>query len=309
MVSWRGRTRGHGHRGLIGCDRPGRASRAGGYAWKLIAGSLVAGGLVVSAASVAFGQGTLTVTPDTNLVNGSIVTVSASGLPANTFGYIIECNLTPKEPTVSLGSPVFGSLPVGCSPPTLKVITSTSGTGTFSTTYKVLISRKVGPPCGFNRTHAACPSSDSAGKSPALDAQNYTCPPTPEEQVEGVRCDLIFIDAMQARVMTPIVFSGAGPATKSTGGTGGTGGSTTTVPKSTTTTVATKAVTSPTTATTATTAPKVAPVTASSGQLAFTGVGTSLRLLMLVGIALAGLGLLLWLASLWWVLAGRRLKR
>lgn len=275
-------------------------------AGQVLGSVLLAGGLVMSVSAAAFATtgGSLTVSPNTGLIKGVVVRVSGSGLAHSSKGYLIECNMAPHEPTVLLGSPVFNTLDVGCSPPSLRSIYSTSSTGTLSGTFQILLGRKrVGPPCGLNIAIAGCPQADNAGKRPGADAQNYPCPPTPAQQVAGDTCQILYVDAAGNLVDAPIYFAGGGPGLPGSGGGGSGGGgpgggkTTTTVARVTTTTAHTTVTTSRivTAATTNTTA---APTKVASGQLAYTGPGPSVHRLLVVGIGFTLAGALVWLSFL-----------
>jgi hypothetical protein len=292
----------------FGAGRASRRDAGVAVSWKALASVLVAAGLVMFGAAAAYAQGTLNVNPDSDLVNGSLVSVTGSGLAASSRGYLVECNMAPHEPVVALGSPFDGTLPVGCSAPSLKDVASVSSSGTLTNSFKVVLGRKLGPPCGQNHSVPACPRSDSAGNKAGRDSQDFPCPPTAAQQVAGVTCDLLFIDAALAKVSAEVSFSASGPGTGSTTTT--VKSTATTTPKVTPTTGPVSTVpqrtgsTSPGTGTvagsnstltnSAVTPTTVKPVTAPSTQLAFTGAGRSLRLLMFAGISLAAAGVLLW---------------
>ena len=150
---------------------------------------------------------TLDVNPFTTLTNGQSVSVTGGGYAESSEGNVLECNNAPGQPTVTLGSPVNASVPIGCTAPSYNVV-STSATGTVSTTYDV-IEGTVGPPCGAsNDAITTCPSTDSAGQNPATDAANYPCPPTAAQQAAGATCTLMYGDLAGDSATTPILFSG-----------------------------------------------------------------------------------------------------
>jgi len=181
----------------------------------LIAAACVTGGFVCFASADAFATGTLAATPHGGIRQGEVVTVTGTGLAANSYGYVLECNDTPGEPTVLVGPPFDQRIPVGCSAPNLKYIVSTSSTGSLSTTIKVHVSRNLGPPCSIYSVFGPCGGvPDSAGLRPRADAQNYPCPPSPAQQTAGVGCSLVFYDAAQEQVSTPITFLNLGPPAK-----------------------------------------------------------------------------------------------
>ena len=289
-----------------GRSRP--VSRRARWAFGGIGTLLVVGGAITCGGAAAFAasQGQITVDPATGLVKGTIVAVDGTGLPANSHGYVIECNMAPNEPTLALGSPVFDTLPIGCSPPSLKHIVDVNASGTLSTSFAILLGRKhVGPPCGFQASYAGCPRFDSKGNLTNADAQNYPCPPTPMQQVAGVTCAMVYVDASRAHSTFPISFAGGGPPVKgppgTTGGGGGGGTPSTTVAKTPPTTKGGGGGGGKTTTTVAiltagnhVTIP-VAPVTpAVSAHLAYTGAGPGVRALAMIGAAMTLLGLLLW---------------
>ncbi|HUI02568.1 MAG TPA: hypothetical protein VLZ77_03420 [Acidimicrobiales bacterium] len=293
----------------------------------LVATALIAVGLAAFTSAAAFGAGTIHVNVASGLGQGQVVTVTGTGLAASSYGYVLECNETPGEPTVTVGPPFDQSIPIGCSPPSLKHLVGTSSTGTLSTTFQVHESRRLGPPCNPSSVFGPCFSYDSARKKPRADAQNYPCPPSPAQQTAGVKCALVFYDAAHEKVSTPIVFQGGGPTIKTPGTPGGgqtpgggttPGGgktTTTTAPKTTTTAPKTTSTTHPATPTgyTAPTAPRPAiavrtgagdpagapsAVRAGSGSLAFTGLGTGGKIVAGAGAVLVLVGLALLFVNL-----------
>ncbi len=278
----------------------------------VLAAALVMGGVLCFASSQAFAAGELQANPTTGLEQAQVVTVTGSGLSANAYGYVLECNGTPGEPTDPVGAPFDMSISVGCSPPSLKHIVSTTATGSLSTNFEVHVSRKLGPPCSPSSVFGPCGPADSAGKRPRADAQNYPCPPSPAQQAAGVTCELVFYDTVHERVSVPIAFLGGGVPVKTPPTTTpppttspGSGSTTTTAPKTPPTTAPIPATTTTVVRTVGvSTAPKgtgTAPasvVRAPSGSLAFTGLGTAGKLLALVGAILVALGLVLLFVNL-----------
>jgi hypothetical protein len=183
--------------------------------YRLLAVVLVVAGVVSFASAQAFAAGTLRATRASGLVQGEVVGVIGSGLAANAYGYVLECNSAPGEPTIAVGAPFNQRIPIGCSRPNLKYIVSTSAAGTLSTSIKVHVSRNLGPPCSVYSVFGPCGGRpDSAGKGPRADAQNFPCPPSPAQQAEGVTCSLVFYDTAHEQVSTPIKFLGSGPVLK-----------------------------------------------------------------------------------------------
>ncbi len=177
---------------------------------RLVAIVLVAGGFVLfKTATASAAAPTISAHPSAGLTGGKKVTVTGSRLAANAKGYVLECNEAPGEPTVYIGPPFDESLPIGCSAPSLRRITSTTPYGTLSMITIVHEGRKLGPPCGVFPVIAGCGHVDSVGKRPHKDAQNYPCPPSPDQQVAGVTCALVFIDTGHDKVSVPISFLGA----------------------------------------------------------------------------------------------------
>ena len=287
--------------------------------YRLVAVVLVAGGLVVSASASAFGVATISLNQASGLAQRQVVDVNGVGLAANTFGYVLECNDTPGEPTLTVGPPFDDTLPIGCSPASLKHLVSTAPDGSLSTTFEVHESRKLGPPCGPLTVFGGCPHADSAGLAPHKDAQNFPCPPSPAQQTAGITCSLLFLDAAHERPSIPITFVGGGPPSKNpppppitTPIPPTTAPPTTTPPSPTpaptvapgptppvrtvTTSApvpATRAVSDPTGGATS---PGV--VKASSGSLAFTGLGRMGKLIALLGGLLVLMGLVLFFIDL-----------
>jgi hypothetical protein len=289
---------------------------------RVLAVVLMVGAFLFFGSAAAFATGpSISVRPNTGLTGGKTVTVVGSGLAAGAKGYVMECNEAPGEPTVRIGPPFDESLPIGCSAPSLKRIVSTTANGTLATTTIVHEGRKLGPPCGVFPIIAGCAHADSAGQRPRGDAQNYPCPPSPAQQVAGVTCALVFVDTSHDQAAAPIVFLGPKapppPPTTTPGTTGttspGTTGTTapgttgTTAPGTTPTTAAHGSTPVPGATTGGSPAAATKPasasapgstspgsVTASSGSLAFTGLGSVGKVLAVVGGILLLLGLVLY---------------
>jgi hypothetical protein len=139
----------------------------------------------------------VTVDPATCLVNGSIATVSATGLmassPENYLGTILECNSDPGQPTIAtLGD----AIPVSCTPALANKF-SPNGAGTLSTTFSI-VEGVTGPPSQ---------GTDSAGNPASTDAANYPCPPTAAQVSEGDTCVLAVSDSGGDQVTVPIAFN------------------------------------------------------------------------------------------------------
>ena len=291
-------------------------------------------GVLLFAGADAFAAGTLHPSASKALTQAEIVSVKGTGFASNAFGYILECNETPGEPTVPVGAPFDQRIPVGCSGPSLKHIVSTSADGSLSTTFQVHLSRRLGPPCSPSSIFGGCGPSDSAGKRPRADAQNFPCPPSPAQQDAKVTCALVFYDTAHEKVSTPISFvGGGGPPVKvppgSTGtttpgstvttkpGSGGKSPSTTRPGSTVTTRPVTRDTDPPTTlgakpptgtggggsstsggdpSPSLTTTPTKT-VQANSGSLAFTGLGHIGQVVALLGLALVVFGLVMLFAN------------
>jgi len=277
---------------------------------RVVAFGLLAGGLIMATTSTAFGAGAISVSQSTGLKQAQVVTVTGAGLAASAFGYLIECNDAPGEPTVRVGPPFDVVLPIGCSAPNLKRIVHTTADGSLSATIRLHESRTLGPPCGLPQVLGPCKHPDSAGNGPRGDAQNYPCPPSPTQQSAGVTCSVALVDSAGQTVSTNIAFVGAGSGGHTSPGTGPTtpGNPGTTPPTSPpVTTPATQPPAQPGTSPPADspsaatrpgssgspTVTTAGTVRASSGSLAFTGLGKPGVLLAILGFALVLIGLVL----------------
>ena len=286
----------------------------GTWRTRTVAGiTLIAGALALGTVP-AYAAATATATPDTGITAGQTVKLTGSGFVKNSPGTIFECNSDPNQPTVALAAPVSTSISVGCSPPSYAFLTSTSSTGTLSASWKVL-GGTIGPPCGPPQDLDTCPSTDSAGKSPAADAALYPCPPTPAQQAIGDVCYINFGDQGNDNVTINILFAGESGSTTTT---------TTTAPASTTTTAAGGGGATTTTAasnsgasggsgssgssgtsgSSGSSASSGGATASASGNLATTGPGPSLWWTFLAGLVLLNAGVLIWLGP-----ARRRLRR
>jgi len=156
--------------------------------------------LVFSGEAVA--TGTLQVTPNSGLSDGSSVSVSGSGFTAGSAGGVIECNNTAGQPTIQV---VGNAVPVSCTNPLL-ALTTTDSSGALSATFTVHTGI-VGPPAT---------GTDSGGGGAATDAASYPCPPTAAQQGAGASCVLAFGDQAGDQATTPISFSGGTTTTTTT---------------------------------------------------------------------------------------------
>jgi hypothetical protein len=225
-------------------------------------------------ASASTGRGTVTVDPATCLVNGTVVSVKATGLTPHDSGSVLECNTDKSQPTMTV---LGAKIPVSCSAALAKIFST--GSGSYSTTFTA-VEGTPGPPTTGN---------DSTGKSGAADAALYPCPPTAAEISKGDGCVIAVGDLAIApskvgdEIAVPILFNTAKGAKS---------------PPTTATTASSSATTSGGGGTTATTS---SATSATSGSLAFTGTGPGVWWLGIIGIMLMILGALMLL------LAGPRL--
>jgi hypothetical protein len=317
---------------LLRMGRGVKATGVAGARTRVVAAALVLVlGVLMFAGADAFATGALQSSASNNLTQAQVVTITGTGFAANSYGYVLECNETPGEPSVPVGPPFDTYIPIGCSAPNLKHIVSTTATGSLTTTFAVHLSRRLGPPCSPSSVLGPCGQADSGGKRPRGDAMNYPCPPSPAQQAAKVSCALVFYDTAHEVVSTPITFLGGGPATKpgpGGGGGGGGGGSpgssppTTAAPVPVTTTPITPGRPGPVPTPVPATPPVGVPstssrgggssggpgpslsttpahaVSASSGSLAFTGLGTGGQIVAFVGLALVLIGFVLMFANL-----------
>jgi hypothetical protein len=201
----------------------------------------------------------LAVTPHADVRSGKVVTVSASGLPHDRTGWILECSSAHGQPTVKIaGVP----LSVSCSAP--KVV-HFNAEGKLSPVKITVRSGAVGPPVG---------GTDSSGKAAATAAKDYPCPPTKTQVSAGAFCyvELRWGAGVAREVTQPVTFTRIVRTTAKT--------------KKTTVRL-TKATKAGKTGKSGTTAPSSGTDPA-SGQLPFTGV--SVVQMALVGGSLVALG-------------------
>jgi hypothetical protein len=164
---------------------------------------LAGGGLAFAGTSLASSPTpTAQVSPTTGLLDGQLITVTASGYGPNTEGGPVECNDAPGQPTVQEdGFPVGVSCDVPAFGPSypfnIPQVGLFSSTGTLSDTF-VVHTGVVGPPTlGI----------DSAGHNSAADAALYPCPPTAAQQAAGDICQLIVGDSDGHGVSVPLSFA------------------------------------------------------------------------------------------------------
>ncbi len=181
----------------------------------VMSGLVLAAGVLTASTAVAASNPTLSVSPDTGLSSGSVVTVTGSGFAKNSIGNVLECNSDPSQPTVMDGSPINSAIPVSCTAPSYSKLVTTSSTGTVSTTYTI-VEGTTGPPCGASPAAVTCPATDSAGNSPTADAADYPCPPTPAQQAAGDTCQLTYGDESGGSASADFLFAGESPPTTTT---------------------------------------------------------------------------------------------
>jgi|SRR5579884_3535315 len=149
--------------------------------------------------SMAFAAGSITVSPNSGLVNGQTITVAGSGLAKNSTGTIVECNNDPNQPNVTVaGNPV----PVSCTNP-LSTLISIDANGNLAPQSFVVHTGVIGP---------AASGSDSTGGSAAADAAKYPCPPTAAQIAAGDECVITVGDAAGDDISAVITFAAQSPA-------------------------------------------------------------------------------------------------
>jgi hypothetical protein len=221
------------------------------------------------------GAFSLTLTPGTCLVDGSVVSVTGSGFSPNSLSTLLQCSGDPAQPTVNF---LANDIPISCSNPLSSKqgpgLKSTSSKGTYGPFNFTVEEGFTGPPCGPSSCTGTA-ATDSSGGDPFADAAKYPCPPTAAEGA-SVACQIIFGDASTPAesVTADLSFNTALPPPA------------TTIPTA-----------QPTTPTTpgATVAPAAKPggsTKTSSSSLAFTGSGPGLWWLAFVGMLLMALGVL-----------------
>jgi hypothetical protein len=193
--------------------------------------SIAAGVLLISGAigllafagptSAVVSSAVLTVTPNTGLSGGSVVSVSGTGFVHGSPGALLECNNDPNQPTIAaLGN----NLPVSCTNPISDLQTITAA-GNLTATNFTVIEGKVGPPAT---------GTDSASNSADADAMLYPCPPTAAQITAGDSCGFVMGDLGGDQAEAAISFAVTSTTTTPTTGVG-----TTTVPTTTPTTTTT----------------------------------------------------------------------
>jgi len=122
-------------------------------------GTLILGGLTSLGVATASAAPAITVTPSTGLLNGSSVAVAGSGFVANETLYALEC--------INDGAATNAT---DCDTSTVSIATS-SATGTFSTTVKVVAGTIVGTStCGTSSTDLSSCAIAVSTNPPSADA-------------------------------------------------------------------------------------------------------------------------------------------
>lgn len=136
----------------------------------------------------------LVVTPHAHVRSGKVVTVSASRLPHDRTGWILECSSAHGQPTVKVaGVP----LSVSCSTP--KVV-HFNAEGKLPPVEVTVRSGAAGPPVG---------GTDSSGQAAATAAKDYPCPPTKAQVSAGGFCyiELRWGAGVAREVTQPVTFT------------------------------------------------------------------------------------------------------
>lgn len=219
---------------------------------------------------------TLNVDPATCLVGGMKTTVTGSGFVPDSIGSVLECNADTGQPVVNHSGAL---IPVSCSTLALMTTTSSGGLPSANQSFTVL-ETSPGFTIGGNNSGTEQNSSTDTSCTGACtgnlaaDAVNYPCPPTSAQIAAGVSCVIAVADLGLDEVVVPISFNTA-VAPPAGGG----------------------ATTKTSSAKTSSTKSATASATRTSGSsLAFTGPGSMLWILGIVGVALIALGLLLLVA-------------
>jgi hypothetical protein len=139
----------------------------------------------------------LNVTPHTNLKKGQIVKVTGSGFAKNSPGSILECSDAPGQPTINFLGNKKDAIPVSCSNPLGKIVTTTNS-GKIGSTSFTIETGVTGPPEKVV---------DSAGHNASTDAKEYPCPPTSAQLRAGVQCEIRFGDAVYNEASQNINFA------------------------------------------------------------------------------------------------------
>jgi hypothetical protein len=218
-------------------------------------------GCTPKSATVTTGGATVTVDPATCLVGNQPVKVTGSGLKGGSLGTLLECNTKTPQPTVYVNL-ATKAVPVSCSTVT-KYLVTTGGDGTLPTTTFTIIVGVTGPPADASGESPAgtgtAPNASTDSPAQAVtDAASFPCDNTTPDGT----CTLTFGDLAGDQVSVPLAF-GSGPALAPPPTKSGTGSTPTA---------------------------KAAATKASTGKLAFTGPGTGLWVMGVLGMALILLG-------------------
>jgi len=244
-------------------------------------GAFGIGSAPARAATVRVGGTVVQVSPSTGLINQQTVWVTGTGFTPGAAGKIVECNLAPGQPTVTIGT---GTLPVGC---------TAQGAGNFTVAPDGSVDDRYFR-ISTGNLGALLSGLDSNGTSAATDAAAYPCPPTPAQQAANISCGVTVSDSAGNALTVPV--SLIGPGAPVTGGYYFPPPVTQTVAVPVTTTTPPASTTSVTQSVAATVAPPAAvatlPYTSTPSTLAYTGVGRGLWLIGGAGVVLLFLGYL-----------------
>ena len=162
---------------------------------------MVSGAGALLFAAQASAAGTLTVTPNTGLTNGTALSITGTGFAGSSTGALMECSNAPGQPTVTVAwaSPSPSRVPRGrtSSRPWPMEISPAP-----STRYKERSVRRE-------------TATDSNGNPGSTDAALYPCPPTTAQQAAGDTC-VVEMEIAGVVTSSPIYFTGQSIPTTTT---------------------------------------------------------------------------------------------
>ena len=202
---------------LLGLDSAGRnsAADAADYPCPPSAAQQAAGATCViragdatgnsATAPITFGTAVPTspqarVSPSTGLDLGQVVHVTGSGFTPLSPGVVVECNVTPGEPTSSY--PV-ANLPVGCT----SLFPSGTAPAAALGTPPLIGSFLTSTTGGLDTTIAVQEGNIGASSQ----SRTFPCPPTAANLAAGGGCVLVVYDGAAERVDMPIIITGQAP--------------------------------------------------------------------------------------------------
>ncbi len=175
----------------------------------IMVGGVLVGTALVAGASPTSGETgctnascSITVNGTQPFASGAPVQVTGTDFDASVKGAVLECNMDPAAPTISVTfeGAKLGDQSVGCTGPQSTFTKSSKSGAIFAGTSanETTATLTLGPPAV---------GTDSGGGPAVTDAASYPCPPTQAEVTAGISCAYVWVDAKGESAYSDITFT------------------------------------------------------------------------------------------------------